>query len=187
MVLFLIGFMGSGKTYSATALSREWGIPHVDLDEWIDRTEGMSIQDIFANKGEEYFRTIETQALKQVWQGLTENHQKNTAVEATAGHIIKKFNIFAIVSVGGGTPCFHGNMEWMNEHGYTVWLDPTIDELVGRLKKEREKRPLVAALKDHELREYVEQKMNERTKYYSKAMLRVKSDLVLREELKKVF
>lgn len=185
MVLFLIGFMGSGKTYSATGLSKEWGIPHIDLDAWIESTEGIFIQDIFSTKGEEHFRAIESAALKQVWQELNGQQKENLVVPVLGDHIINKFNIFAIISVGGGTPCFHRNMEWMNERGVTVWLDLPTELLVERLKTEKDKRPLIASLGDDELRDYVEQKLNERTKYYSKAMLRVKSDHALREALTK--
>ena len=84
-----------------------------------------------------------------------------------------KNNIFAIISCGGGTPCFHGNMDWMNQKGCTVWMNPPKEVIVERLKKEKAKRPLVSSLDEHQLTLYVEEKLNEREKHYTKAKLKI--------------
>lgn len=183
MVLFLIGFMGAGKSYAALNMAQRFGVPHIDLDDWIEENEGMLIKDIFTERGEDHFRTMETAALKTVVTALHAQQAEEPIPQATTGHIIKKFNIFVIVSVGGGTPCFHGNMEWMNSMGVTVWLDPPVDVLVGRLQQDPEKRPLIAALNKEQLVQFVTQKLEERKVFYTQAMLRIAFEHELTEEL----
>src|SRR5436853_6290275 len=95
--VFLIGFMGSGKTFLGKQLAQLLNYEFIDLDEWIEQREKKSIAEIFSEDGEEYFRKKESQQLKLL-------AEKNNAVIAT----------------GGGTPCFHDNMKWMNDHGFTI-------------------------------------------------------------------
>lgn len=74
-----------------------------------------------------------------------------------------------VIATGGGTPCFHDNMQWMNEHGITVWLDEPINKLAERLKKEKEHRPLIKDLSDVELHEFLSRKLAERSPFYLQA------------------
>ncbi len=78
-----------------------------------------------------------------------------------------------VLATGGGAPCFHDNMDWMNKNGVTVWLDEPIDTLVERLKPGKEHRPLIRSLSDDELQSYLEKKLKERTPVYEKAKHRL--------------
>src|SRR3954463_10365891 len=98
--VFLIGLMGSGKTFWAHKLSAILNIPAFDLDTEIEKAESKTIAEIFVEKGEAYFRKKENEILK--------NFSDN-----------KNF----ILSTGGGTPCFHDNIDWMNVQGITIWID----------------------------------------------------------------
>jgi shikimate kinase len=107
MIVFLLGFMGSGKSFYAKGLSEHLHVPFVDLDQFIEKEQAMSISEIFEKMGEPAFRTLESIALKQVYADLlvrtTETQDKN--------------GILGVISCGGGTPCFNENMDWMNKHG----------------------------------------------------------------------
>lgn len=143
---FLIGLMGSGKTHWAQRLAKLLHTDWIDLDQQIEKVTEMSVRDIFAQEGEEYFRAKERDTLRQM-----------SAVP----------NL--IIACGGGTPCFHDNMNWMNENGTTIWLEPEVDEMVKRLKRGKFKRPLISHLEDEELKDFVLAKMKEREPHYAKA------------------
>src|ERR1700694_3998885 len=114
MKLFLIGMMGTGKSHWTKKLSKKLKSGGYDLDYLIESHEEKTIAEIFSEDGESYFRRSEAKILR--WFA-----EKKTFVLAT----------------GGGTPCFHENMDWMNEHGVTVWIDEPIDVLVERLIPEK--------------------------------------------------
>ncbi len=170
MKIFLIGMMGSGKSYCSKKIAKKLKIPAFDLDTIIEMTEDLTIAEIFEEEGEEYFRKEEAKILR--WFG-----EKKAFVLAT----------------GGGTPCFHKNMEWMNENGITIWLNEPINVLVERLKPEKEHRPLLKDLSDDELASFLTNKLAERNLYYSKATHSIEystmkdADLLdlLKEEIKK--
>jgi shikimate kinase len=159
MIVFLIGFMGSGKSFYAKGLSEFLHVPFVDLDQFIEEKQDMPITEIFEKKGESGFRSLESVAIKQVYADLltktTETQRKN--------------DILGIISCGGGTPCFNENMEWMNQHGLTVWINPTEELILDRLMKEKKTRPLVASLPEDALKGFIHQKLVERKPYYEKA------------------
>jgi shikimate kinase len=145
--IFLIGFMGSGKTHWGRMLSEKLQLPFFDLDAVIAHTEKKSISSIFVEKGEEYFRYKE----KEVMEELVSDHEK------------------FILSCGGGTPCFFNNILFMKKKGKVVWLNTSIDILKKRLLKERMSRPLIRAIGDAELRSYIIRKLGERKMYYGQA------------------
>ncbi|RYZ50553.1 MAG: shikimate kinase [Sphingobacteriales bacterium] len=147
MRIFLIGFMGSGKTHWGRQLSDRLKMPFFDLDEVIIEDEKRSVTDIFDEHGEEYFRIKE----KQVLETLVDDHQS------------------VIISCGGGTPCFFNNIEYMKKYGLVVWLNTNVDVLGDRLLKQRSHRPVLSGLKDEELRSFIIKKMNERRMYYEQA------------------
>jgi len=146
MLIFLIGFMGSGKTYWAERWSSQMGYETIDLDKQIEEHEGISLLDIFEKKGEDYFRKTEAEALRKL------EGKKNT-----------------IVSCGGGTACFFDNMDWMNLNGKTVYLSATPRLLTERVMNETGKRPLVRDVNEAEILYFIEQKLNERKPFYEKA------------------
>src|SRR4051794_20436872 len=105
MKLFLIGFMGSGKTHWGSRLAERFHLPFFDLDKVISEKEQKTIPEIFAEKGEEYFRYCEKQSLEQLVEENTE----------------------FIISCGGGTPCFFNNIRFMKDKGKVIWLNTEID------------------------------------------------------------
>lgn len=149
MRIFLIGFMGSGKSYTGKRLAARLGYPFYDLDALIEQETGRSIPEIFAEAGEEGFRQMERQVL-----------QKTEAFER------------AVISCGGGTPCFFDNMPWMNARGVTVWLRPSLQVLYQRLRRKPHKRPLLAGLTSaQDWMQFLEAKLAERLPYYGQAQL----------------
>ncbi len=150
MRLFLIGFMGSGKSRTGEKLAQLLQYPFVDLDEWIIDHAQMSIPLIFREKGEAYFRQLETKALRA--QG-------------------RKSQL--VIACGGGAPCFYDNMAWMNKNGITIFLDATPELLYQRLASEADSRPLLNGKSKEELLEFIRHKMQERLPFYKKALLHV--------------
>lgn len=140
-----MGFMGSGKTTLGRALHAATGIDFVDLDDAIEERAGMSIKEIFAAKGEAYFRQLEIETLALVAEKS------------------------GIIACGGGTPCFGDNMALMNRLGTTVWLQAPVELLCDRLIVAAAKRPLIAGMTRAELNEYVVKTIEARTPFYSKA------------------
>ena len=161
MKIFLIGFMGSGKTHWGRQLSTKLQLPFYDLDTVIVEKEGLSVADIFAEKGEEYFRYQE----------------KDTLEEITADQ--ESF----ILSCGGGTPCFFNNIEYMKKNGKVIWLNTSIDALTQRLQKERLTRPLISEVEEDDLRRYVIRKLSERRMYYQQADVTVGEETTNLDEL----
>ncbi len=161
MRIFLIGFMGSGKTHWGRRLSKKLQIPFFDLDETIVEQEQRSINDIFNIEGEERFRIIE----KEVLTIITESH--DTFIMAT----------------GGGTPCFNKNIDYMNASGITVWINPTREVLFERLANGREHRPLLKTLDDESLRNYINKKLGDRSIYYRQAKIIIDEEVVTPELL----
>jgi shikimate kinase len=143
--IYLIGFMGSGKSHIGQLLSSAMGLYYIDLDKEIEKKD-MSISEIFEKKGENYFRKLEREALL-----------KTSALEKT------------IIACGGGTPCFFDNMEWMNRNGITIFLNPATEVLVDRLKQEKEKRPLLLNKSEGEIQYHIEQLLKSRMEFYQKA------------------
>ena len=138
--------MGSGKTTNSGKWARKAGLQAYDLDAMIEEKQGMPIGDIFALKGESFFRETERNLL----------------------HTFGKKDNF-ILATGGGVPCFFDNMKWMNNQGITIWLNEDVNILYGRLKRAKAHRPLLKNLNDKDLKEYLDNKMTEREPYYSKA------------------
>lgn len=165
MTVFLIGFMGAGKTYWASKLSEALNVPWTDLDEVIVKREGLTIAEIFREKGESYFRALEAECLRSF-----------KSVETSPESLqISPRKISAIVATGGGAPCFNDNMRWMNENGLTVWLNPAVTEIAERLKKGMEVRPLLQNLTEDGLTEFITARLKEREEFYNKAKLEIKN------------
>ncbi|MFO8236258.1 MAG: shikimate kinase [Bacteroidales bacterium] len=151
MTVFLIGFMGSGKTTVGRKLASKLNMQSVDLDDKIEEETGMTIEQIFNTKGEEYFRDIENKCLKKV---------------------IKQKNL--ILSTGGGTPCYMDNMRFMNQQGVTVYIKMNSYELYSRLIYSKTNRPLLKNKEKAEMKQFIQNKLTERKPYYEKAQLIVK-------------
>ena len=122
--LFLIGFMGAGKSSVSAGLGRMLGREVVEMDERIAAQEGMSIPELFAQKGEPYFRACETALLKSFAQGAPR-----------------------IVSCGGGVPLREENVAAMRESGTVVLLTASPEVILERVK-DSDERPLLQGHKD---------------------------------------
>jgi shikimate kinase len=158
--------MGSGKTFWAKQLSRKLNIPFFDLDEQIVNSENKSINDIFAAKGEEYFRLVEKDTL----------------------HIITESRDSMIMACGGGTPCYFNNIEYMNQAGTTVWLDTPLNVLFERLLREKTQRPLLKDLSDEQVKAFIIKKFADRKIYYEQADIIIAEQPVKLDELiEKIF
>lgn len=161
MKIFLIGFMGSGKTHWGRLLSKKLGLTFYDLDTVIVEQEKKSVADIFGEKGEEYFRYKETEALERL-------------AEEQEGFIL---------SCGGGTPCFFNNIEFMKKSGKVIWLNTSIDVLTQRLLRERKSRPLIRGVDESDLGRYIVRKLSERRMYYQQADVMVNEESITLDEL----
>src|SRR5215471_3710785 len=147
MKIYLIGFMGAGKSYWGHQLSQKLNIPFFDMDEQIIISEGKSINEIFEKFGEEYFRLKE----KGILHLITETHSS------------------FVMACGGGSPCYFNNIDYMNQSGTTVWLNIPMNALFQRLMQEKDKRPLVKDLSSDQLRSYIIKKFADRKIYYEQA------------------
>jgi shikimate kinase len=151
MKLFLIGLLGSGKSVLGKELSGLMNLPFIDLDHAIEVKEGAKVSEVFSAKGEAHFRKIEAAALRD---------QSNQ----------KEF----VMATGGGTPCFHDNMKFINEAGTSVFLDTPISEIVKRLKGEQlRSRPLLANVREGQLPDALATMHDARIKFYEQADIRV--------------
>lgn len=151
--LYIIGYMGCGKTTFGRALSQATGLRFIDLDHLIEERNQATVRQIFDTHGEEEFRRIERELLHETagWEDC-------------------------IVSCGGGTPCFFDNVDFMNNHGLTLWLEATHDSLFSRLIRKREKRPLLAGKTDDEIRELIATQLKARSPFYSRAAIHWQGD-----------
>lgn len=150
MIIVLIGYMGSGKSTIGKQLSKVLDYSFIDLDEYISKNENSTIPNLFKTKGEIYFRRVETKYLK-------------TTLETTKN---------VVLSLGGGTPCYSGNLELIkaNKSIKSFYLKLSIPALVNRLKKEKDSRPILHHLTtEDDLTEFIGKHLFERMPFYSKA------------------
>lgn len=145
MLFFLNGFMGSGKTHWGKIWAATHKLGFLDLDESIEIAERKSVVDIFETKGETYFRTVETAILKSC----------------------KDITSSTIIACGGGTACYKDNLEWMNNHGISIYISCTPEEILRRLIKGQQSRPLIKKLNQSELLFFIQQKLRERASFYN--------------------
>ncbi|MBO5000297.1 MAG: shikimate kinase [Bacteroidaceae bacterium] len=144
--IFLIGYMGAGKTTLGKAFARAMGLTFVDLDWYIEERFHKTVSQLFAERGEEDFRELEKRMLHEVAE--FEN---------------------VVISTGGGTPCFFDNMEYMNSMGDPVFLDVDVNVLFRRLKVAKQQRPLLVQKNDEELMEFIVGALQKRMPFYTKA------------------
>ena len=155
MNIFLIGFMGSGKSTAGKHLAERLGHRFIDLDEYIEGKTNTTISSIFRSQGEPAFRNLESKALIDVCQ-MTD----------------------CVIATGGGTPCSSENMNLMNKAGTTVYLEVSVENLVNRLQDKKVHRPLIAGKTSEELKKYIRDKLSEREIYYRKAKYIVEGHLL---------
>lgn len=147
MKVVLMGYMGSGKSAVAGILSSKLGLKWIDLDHYIEAKEGLSVADLFAKKGEIYFRRKERVCLEEILAAKTP----------------------CLLSLGGGTPCFSGNLELVQQKAISLYLKTAVEVLHGRLQAEKSKRPLIADLPTNRLKDFIAKHLFERAAFYEKA------------------
>jgi shikimate kinase len=153
--IFLIGYMGSGKSTVGQLLATQLGYGFIDMDAHIEGKLFKTVSQIFAELGEEQFRLLEAQCL----------------------HEVAEFDR-VVISTGGGTPCFFDNMEFMNKQGLTVYLKLSSAELAERLELSHAyKRPLLAGRKGEELKQFIAEGLTRREPFYSRAAYAVSGEI----------
>ena len=158
--IFLIGMPGSGKSHWGQVLRKKLQFPFYDLDNIVEVMEENTVTEIFAEKGEEYFRKAETKMLRLFSDK-------------------KQF----ILATGGGTPCTANNMQWMNKTGITIWINEPLAVLEERILIEKENRPLFAGKNKKEIGSILEQKLAERKQFYELATYKVDGIKISEERL----
>jgi len=155
MRIFLIGYMGSGKTTVGKLLAAKLGLRFTDMDAHIEEKSFKSVNQIFTEQGEQQFRLLEQQSL----------------------HELADFDN-VVISTGGGAPCFFDNMEFMNEHGITIYLKLTPEELSERLDtSQADKRPLLSGRKGEELLRFIRDGLEKREPSYLQARYTVTGEI----------
>ena len=160
MRIYLIGYMGSGKSTLGKQLAKHAGMQFVDMDHYIEKRNYKTVPQIFAEEGEEEFRKKERRALEEL-------SEVNGVVIAT----------------GGGAPCFFDNIELMNCTGKTIYLNIAPEILAERLKKSKIERPLIKGKSRKELKLFIDETLKVRDYYYSKARYRITRSDIDPEEL----
>lgn len=163
MKIVLLGYMASGKSSIGKKLAEILSVPFVDLDVLISKKEKLSIQDIFKNKGEIYFRKKETEYLNDF--------------------LIQKDNF--ILAVGGGTPCYANNMAIINNNSKSFYLKSSIQSIYNKLsnKKNKHKRPLISEINNKDLKEFIAKHLFERSPFYEQAHYTVTTDNKSKKEI----
>lgn len=162
MRIYLIGYMGAGKTTASKKLARLTGFDCYDLDELFEEKYKISIEGFFSKYDETLFRMLESKLLKET----------------------DKFHN-TIIATGGGTPCFYDNMTWMNQNGLTVYLQMHPKSIFKRLILSKRKRPLVANKTPEDLLQYIKEHLRQRNIFYSQAKIIIKAESLNLEELHK--
>lgn len=162
MIIFLVGYAGSGKSSLGKRLARRMGVRFVDTDKQVELQEGASIADIFHYEGEEYFRIAERRA-----------------VEALAND-----GIDMVIATGGGLPTWRDNMDWLVRSGMTIYLRRTPEQILSRLSDYgRAKRPMFRGKSDEELLKFMREQMALRESYYAQSHIDVDCTVMSDDEV----
>ncbi|NTW25654.1 MAG: shikimate kinase [Lentimicrobium sp.] len=158
--VFLVGYMGCGKSTAGKKLAKSLGYHFFDLDEEIEKLTGKNIQQIFSAEGEDAFRILEHSVLVSL------SNRKNI-----------------VVATGGGTPCYFDNIKLMKDAGITVYLRMNAESLAKRLLLAKTKRPLIEGITAKELPAFIKEHLSRREDFYNQAKLVVKGESLDLENL----
>ncbi|MFN4234092.1 MAG: shikimate kinase [Bacteroidia bacterium] len=150
MKIFLVGFMGSGKSSVARVLAQKLNLSFFDTDHEIVASTGKSINEIFEKDGESHFRELE---------------------KLTIQNLQNKDN--CVIACGGGLPCHNNLMRELNNQGITVYLKLSSERLFDRLQKDSNKRPLLLGKNESEMKKYISHLLDEREFYYSQSQFKI--------------
>ncbi len=155
MLVFLVGYMGCGKSSIGRALARRLGFRFLDTDALLEQRCGRSVREIFASEGEERFRELERDVLSELVAGAGPD---------------------AVVATGGGAPCFFDNMACMNRAGLTVYFQMSPEKLAARLEHGKAKRPLLKDKTPEELEGFIRDNLARREAFYLQSKLIIGCD-----------
>lgn len=162
MKIVLLGYMASGKSTVGKVLSQKTSTVFIDLDAYIEKKEALTIAELFATKGEVYFRIQEGRYLKEILASQQD----------------------CVVSLGGGTPCYGDTMKMLLQAGITtIYLKASIRTLENRLQSEKDTRPLVARLTKEKLTAYIGKHLFERAPFYEQSNIKIQIDAKSIEEI----
>ena len=153
MRIYLVGYMGCGKSTIGRKVADLMGICFIDLDKYIEERYFKTVPAIFAEEGEKAFREKERVSLIEVSQFED-----------------------VVVGTGGGAPCFYDNMEVMNSHGITIYISPDTEVLAGRLIKSKTERPLIVGKSREELVLFIEEALKKRAPFYERAKIIIRGE-----------
>ena len=153
MRIYLVGYMGAGKSTTSKRLAHQLGWEAYDTDRLFEARYKISINDFFHKYDAELYRKLETQILHETLQ--FDN---------------------AVIATGGGTPCFNDNMAWMNQHGFTVFLKISPESAFVRLSQSKVKRPILIDKSPEELTDFIKKNYAERMPIYEQAQLTFKGE-----------
>jgi shikimate kinase len=160
MLIFIIGYMGAGKTTLGKRLADHLNYHFYDMDDMFEISSGYSIGYYFEKFGEAAFRQKEREILF--------DHLEDAQT---------------VIATGGGTPCYSDNMEMMNKKGLTVFIDTRFETIMARLEGKMHDRPMLKHIPHEQLPSFIHEHMKNRNEYYSKAIIRVDGEAVNMEEL----
>lgn len=155
---FLIGYMGAGKTTVGKQLANRMGLSFVDLDSYIEGRYHKTVRELFSERGEDAFRQIEQKML----------------------HEVAEFED-VLISTGGGSPCFFDNMAFMNNHGKTIYLKISVNELAKRLEVCKQNRPVLQNKSGEALIRFIDESLQKREPYYMQASVVFDAEQMLTE------
>lgn len=162
MLIFMVGYMGCGKTTVGRKLARRLHVPFYDTDSMAEEAEGATVSDIFRYEGEDRFRTLEREAVERI---------------IDAGEA-------AVVSTGGGLPLWRDNMERMNSAGHTVYIRRSAEHIARRLSPYgRQKRPRLRGLPDEEIVGFMRKDIADREPCYARSRQTVEGDRLSDDEV----
>lgn len=148
MRIYIIGYMYAGKSTFGKILAKKLRYNFIDLDRVIENKYRTDINTLFSKYGEEVFRRLEQQALHDT-----------TDLENT------------VIATGGGTPCFYDNLEWMNQHGKTLYLRMELEAIMSRIRRSKKSRPLLNNKNEEEQRVFISEQLQYRSQFYEQALL----------------
>ncbi len=149
--VFLVGYMGSGKSHLGEILAKKLNFDFIDTDTYIEKMSEKSISTIFSEQGEIFFRDLETEAIKAI------SKQKQI-----------------VVATGGGLPCFNNNMNFLKNNGIVIFLNADLNLLIMRLLKEQENRPIISKMRDSsQLKSFIDNHIKQRLPFYNAAHLSI--------------